>query len=48
MLESTAQAVGVLCPAARAPQHDTKQHLLSLSMTLTKLIQAFIYTAINK
>lgn len=48
MPESRTQAAGVLCLVARAPQHAGKQHLLHLSVTLEKLIQAFIYTAMNK
>lgn len=48
MLGSRAQAAGLLCLVACAPQHVRKQHLLHLSVTLAKLIQAFIYTAINK
>lgn len=48
MPESRAQAAGVFCLVARAPQPLRKPHLLHLFVTLGKLIQGFIYTAINK
>lgn len=48
MLESRAQTVGVLCLVACDPQDVRKQHLLSLHVTLAKLIHYSLYLFSHK